>query len=327
MIVAADGSGDFRTIQAAIDAIPPGREAPTIIWIKSGVYHEKVRIEQPMVHLIGEDPLQTILTYDDHARKIMPNGDTMHTFNSYTFYVGGSDFTAENLTFANSSGSGFIHGQAVAAYVDADRAIFRNCRFLGYQDTLFNGPLPNDPPARFLNLCHPVLNFGKAVPPYVRQYFEDCYLEGDVDYIFGSATAVFNRCELSTNDRQMPVNGYIVAASTYPDQPFGYVFIDCKLGGPAAPNTVYLGRPWRNYAKTAFIHCYMGEQIINEGWHNWNKPDAEQTVCYIEYANYGPGAASPKRVKWAKTLTDDEAKAYTIENILSGPDGWRPDLK
>jgi pectinesterase len=326
MIVASDGSGDFTTIQAAIDAIPINRKGQAVIYNKNGVYYEKVRIERPGVHLIGEDPLKTILTYDDHAKKIMSNGDVMHTFNSYTFYIGGPDFIAENMTFANSSGSGFIVGQAVAAYVDADRAAFKNCRFLGCQDTLFNGPLPNDPPARFLNLRHPVLNCGKEVPPYVRHYFENCYLKGDIDYIFGSATVVFNRCTLATNDRQMPVNGYIVAASTYPENPFGYVFLDCKLTGLAGPNSVYLGRPWRNHAKTAFLRCWMGEQIIDEGWHDWNKPEARQFVTFTEYHNHGPGAVSPNRVPWVKTLTDDEAKAYTIENILAGPDGWRPDL-
>lgn len=324
MIVASDGSGDFQTIQQAIDGIPASNSQPVVIRIKNGIYKEKVFIDKPWIRLIGEDPHHTVITYDDYAKKLLPNGEPMNTLNTYSCYIGGHDFTAENITFANTAGSGQIVGQAVAAYVDADRAAFKNCRFLGCQDTLFTGPIPRDPLPVNIHLTHPTLGIGKKITGPVRQYYESCYIEGDVDYIFGSATAIFNRCTIATKNRQKPVNGYITAASTSAETPFGYVFLNCTLTGSAGPNSVYLGRPWRNHAKVAFLHCWMGEQIITEGWHNWYKPEAENTVNFAEYQNEGPGAKSKNRAKWAKLLTDEEAKAYTFENIFSG---WRPDLE
>ena len=249
----------------------------------------------------------------------------MNTFNSYSVYIGGHDFYAENITFENSAGSGKVVGQDVAVYVDADRVSFKNCRFLGHQDTLFTGPLPKNPTPLGLNLIHPTLGCGEVeYMGVVRQYYEDCYLQGDIDFIFGSATAVFNRCEIFSNDRRDAINGYITAGSTSPRQQFGYVFIDCHLTGDAGPNSVYLGRPWRDYAKVAFINCRMGAHIIPAGWHNWDKPEREKTVTYVECYSQGPGANDAQRVKWARIITPQEAKTYTVENILAGPDGWNP---
>lgn len=325
MIVAADGSGDFRSLQEAVNTIPPGNKKNITIHIKNGVYKEKVKIDKPFIHLIGENALSTILTFDDHAKKLLPNGEPMNTFNSYTIYIGGHDFTAENLTFENSSGDGRIVGQAIAAYVDADRAAFKNCRFLGCQDTLFTGPLPKNPTPLGLNLIHPTLGSGEEeYTGEVRQYYENCLIRGDIDFIFGSATAVFNNCEIFVNDRQERINGYITAASTSPRQPFGYVFLNCKLTGDAGPRSVYLGRPWRDYAKVAFVNCIMGEQIIPEGWHNWDKPEREKTVNFVEALSQGPGANESARVKWSKILSLEEAEKYTIANILSGTDSWDP---
>ncbi|HEX3048517.1 MAG TPA: pectinesterase family protein [Bacillota bacterium] len=239
--------------------------------------------------------------------------------------MGGADFTAENLTFENSAGSGKVVGQAVAAYVDADRASFKNCRFIGCQDTLFTGPLPKNPTPLGLNLLHPTLGSGpEEYQGTVRQFYEDCYIQGDIDFIFGSATAVFRRCEIFSNDRGEPVNGYITAGSTSPRQKFGYVFLECRLTSDAAPQSVYLGRPWRDYSKVAFINCQMGSHIHPEGWHNWDKPEREETVTYEEYKSHGPGAGEARRVKWAKRLAEEEAKMYTVENILKGEDGWKP---
>lgn len=320
MIVAKDGSGDFINLQDAIDSIPEGNTERTKIYIKKGIYKEKVTINKPFVTLIGESLMETILTFDDYARKLFPNGEKYNTFNSYSIFIGGDDFTAENLTFENSAGSGKIVGQALAAYIDADRVKFINCRFLGCQDTIFTGPLPPNPIERN-TFGGPREGFERRMG---RQYFEDCYIRGDVDFIFGSATAVFNRCEIFSNNRNEEVNGYITAASTPEGEKYGYVFIDCKLTSDAAPNTVYLGRPWRDYAKTVFINCWMGDHIKTEGWHNWNKPNAEINTFYAEYKSYGPGAATDKRVAWAKILSDEEAKLYSVEKVLSGKDGWTP---
>lgn len=325
MMVAADGSGDFQSLQEAVNVISPDNKERITIHIKNGVYKEKVKIDKPFLHLIGECAANTIITFDDHAKKLLPNGEPMNTFNSYTIYIGGHDFTAENITIENLSGDGRVVGQAIAAYVDADRAAFKNCRFIGYQDTLFTGPLPKNPTPLGLNLIHPTLGSGEEeYTGEVRQYYENCLIRGDIDFIFGSATAVFNKCEIFVNNRQEKVNGYITAASTSPKQKFGYVFLKCKITGDAGPSSVYLGRPWRDYAKVAFVNCIMGEQIIPGGWHNWGKTEREKTVNFVEALSQGPGANDSARVNWCKILNPKEVKNYTIANILSGTDSWDP---
>lgn len=322
MIVAIDGSGDFKTLQEAIDSIPENNKERVTIYIKAGIYKQKVHIKKPFITLIGESSENTILTFDDNANKLLPNGEKMRTFNSYSTFISGNDFISENITFENSAGSGNIVGQALAVYIDADRVKFKKCRFIGCQDTIFTGPLPPKP-IEGNNFGGPME--GSPRNPG-REYFEDCLIKGDVDFIFGSATVVFNRCEINSNDRNSDINGYITATSTPEGQKFGYVFIDCKLTSDAAPNTVYLGRPWRDYAKTAFINCWMGEHIFSEGWDNWKKVNAETLVSYVEYKSYGPGAKMDKRVKWSKILTAEEVKEYSIINILGGSDNWSPHL-
>lgn len=330
IVVAQDGSGDFKTVQAAIDAVPANNQERVTILIKKGIYREKVMIDKPHITLIGEDRDQTIITYDDHAKKLLPNGEPYGTFRSYTIFFGADDLTAKQLTFANTAGRGELVGQALAAYVDGDRNSFYQCRLLGRQDTLFTGPLPAKPKQG--------TTFGSprdGLPrKHSRQYYQDCYIEGDVDFIFGSATAVFNRCEifaLVRDSEDMPaharkVHGYITAASTPADQPFGYVFMHCRLTSNAPAQSYYLGRPWRDHAKTVWISCWLGEHIIDAGWHNWNRPEAEQTTEYCEYQSIGPGRADEKRCNWSKILTDEEAKRFTIANILGGQDGWNPEV-
>lgn len=312
MLVAGDGSGDFKTVQEALDSIAEGNSERIIINIKNGRYKEKLYISRANITLRGENKASTILTYDDYANKLSPSGEKMGTFNSFSTFIGGDNFSAENITFENSAGSGNIYGQALAIYVDGDKAKFKNCNFLGYQDTIFTGPLPPKP--RSGNSFGGPRDRGPRKP--VRQYYEGCFIKGDVDFIFGSATAVFKECEIFSNNRDMEVNGYLTAASTAPGEEFGYVFIDCTLTSDASPNSVYLGRPWRDYAKTTFINCFMGEHIIAEGWHNWNRKEAESTVSYEEYNSLGPGGKQHRRVAFAKTLTDEEVKGYTLKGIL-----------
>lgn len=228
--------------------------------------------------------MKTILTYNDFASKKNRFGEEMGTTGSTSFYVFGDEFIAENITFENSSGP---VGQAVAVRVDGDKVMFRNCRFLGFQDTLY----PHGERS--------------------RQYYKDCYIEGTVDFIFGWSTAVFDNCEIYCKEK-----GYITAASTNPDTQHGFVFINCMITGSAEANSFYLGRPWRPYAKTVFINCFLDKQIRAEGWHNWNKPDAEKTAFYAEYKNHGPGAQPTSRVAWSHQLTDEEAQRYTLENIF-----------
>lgn len=322
MLVALDGSGDYNNLQDAIDAIPENNFQRVIIRVKKGIYKQKLNITKAFITLIGEDAENTIITFDDYARKPLLNGDPMRTFNSYSVFIAGDNFIAENITFENTAGAGSVVGQAVAAYVDGDRMQFKNCRFLANQDTLFTGPLPPKPMEGS--------TFGGPREGQERrnsrQYYESCYIEGDIDFIFGSATVVFNKCMIFSKNRGEEINGYITAASTPGENKFGYVFVDCKLISDAKEQSVYLGRPWRDFAKTAYINCWMGEHIISEGWHNWNKTSAEKLVCYVEYKSYGPGAALDKRVSFSKILNDTEVEKYSIINVLAGNDNWNPSI-
>jgi pectinesterase len=287
-IVDINGSGDFIKVQDAINAVPDVRNKETRIYIKNGVYKEKLILAECKINvsLIGEDVNKTIITYDDYASKKNRFGEELGTSGSSGFFVYGHDFKAKNITFENSAGP---IGQAVAVRIDADKVYFDNCRFLGFQDTLY-------PHGR------------KS-----RQYYKNCYIEGTTDFIFGWSTAVFENCEIFSKEG----GNYITAASTEKDSMFGFVFIHCKLTGNAPPNSVYLGRPWRDYAKTVFIECDLGPHITKEGWHNWNKPQAESTSFYAEYKNTGSGSHPTHRVKWSHHLSKEEAAMYTKATIFN----------
>ncbi|RDV15311.1 pectin esterase [Pontibacter diazotrophicus] len=291
-VVAKDGSGDFLTVQEAINAVPDFRKNQTTIHIKNGVYKEKLVLppSKTAVKFVGEDVQKTILTHDDYAAKKNRFGEEMGTTGSTSFYVFGDDFSAENITFENSAGP---VGQAVAVRVDGDKVMFSNCRFLGYQDTLY----PHGEKS--------------------RQYYKNCYIEGTTDFIFGWSTAVFEDCEIFSKEG----GSYITAASTLEETPYGFVFLNCRLTGNAPANSYYLGRPWRPYAKSVFINTYMGNHIKSEGWHNWNKPDAEKTSFYAEYNSKGPGANAAKRVNWSHQLSKEQAENYTLEKIFGD---WVP---
>lgn len=293
-VVSADGSGDFITIQEAINAVPDFRAVETVIFIKPGIYKEKLILatSKTKVTMVGQSSQSTVITGDDYAQKPNRFGESMGTTGSSGFYVFGDDFTAINLTFENSAGP---VGQAVAVRVSGDRAIFKNCRFLGFQDTLYPQASGS------------------------RQYYYQCYIEGTVDFIFGWATAYFDECEIYSKDK-----GYITAASTDEGVKYGFVFRNCKITGSAPDGSVYLGRPWRNYARTVFINCELSAVIHPQGWHNWNKPDAETTAWYAEYNSTGKGANPESRVAWSHQLTAAEAALYTPEIVLGGNDGWNP---
>lgn len=293
-VVAQDGTGDYTTVQAAINAVPDYRKAgPTRIFIKKGVYKEKIVIaaSKDKVQLYGEEG--TILTYDDYANKPNIFGENKGTSGSGSIYIFGSDFLAEDITFENTSGP---VGQAVACHVAGDRAVFRRCRFLGFQDTLYT--------------------FGENT----REYYEDCYIEGTVDFIFGKATAVFNRCEI----RSKLTGGYLTAPATPQGCRYGYVFFDCRLtADPGVEDgSIWLSRPWRPYGQTVFIRCEMGRHINPEGWNNWGKASNEQTAYYAEYQSRGEGARPDSRAAWGHQLID--LSGYGIHDVLKGTDGWNP---
>ena len=285
MIVTADGTSRFRTIQEAINAVPDNMSGRTVIFIKKGVYKEKVSVSSTKKNLtlIGEDLNRTVITYDDYNPKVIGK-DTITTWSSSTFAVDAEGFIAENITFENSAGT---VGQAVAMRIISDMVIFRNCRFIGNQDTLF---------------AHGI----------GRMYFVNCYIEGTTDFIFGSAIALFEDCRIHSKK-----NSYITAASTPLGNQYGYIFMNCKLTADSDVTEVFLGRPWRPYAKTVYIDCWLGSHIRPEGWDNWHSLEKEKTVYYAEYKSKGPGANSASRVAWTKQLTDEEAKIYTTALIFA----------
>lgn len=274
--VAKDGTGEFSSIQDAIDAMRVYPLAPITLYIKNGVYNEKIELPENNtdVTFIGENVDSTIITWNDYSGKGRHN-----TFTSYTAKISGNRFRAENITFANSAGP---VGQALALYVDADKAVFKNCKFLGNQDTIFTGG------------------------EYARQFFIDCFIEGTTDFIFGPATAVFKSCTIRAK-----TNSFITAASTTPGKQYGFVFMDCKVIADSAVNKLHLGRPWRANAKTVFMRCSLPKAIVPEGWNNWGNPENEKTVFYAEYKNSGEGAAPGKRAGWSKQLTDKQAFRYS----------------
>jgi pectinesterase len=291
LVVAADGTGQYKTVQEAINAVPQTTSPanPAVIRVKPGTYKELLYIqrEKHFVRLIGDDAAQTVLTYDLNANLTGPNGKPIGTFRTASTVIDADDFTVESITFENSAGP---VGQALALRVDGDRVVFRHCRFLGWQDTI-------------------LLNRG-------RQYFEDCYIAGHVDFIFGGATAFFERCHIHCLR-----DGYITAASTPEHAPFGFVFSHCKITGEAPTVKTYLGRPWRPFASVIFLDTEMSDVVRPAGWHNWDQPERERTARYAEYNSRGPGANPRARVKWARQLTRAEAQAITIEKVLGD---WRP---
>ncbi|HEY1760199.1 MAG TPA: pectinesterase family protein [Bryobacteraceae bacterium] len=290
--VAADGTGQFKSVQEAVDHAPTHSHQRFVIHIKPGIYKERVTVppEKTFLTLRGDDAKTTVITFDVHpAPTGGPNGRALITFDTPTVFIQANDFTAENITFENSAGR---QGQALALTIMSDRGVFRYCRFLGFQDTL--------------------------LAQAGRQYFDHCYIQGATDFIFGGSTAVFDNCEI-----HVTANGYITAPNTPQDQRFGYVFLHSKITGE--PNVLtYLSRPWRGYAATVFLNTEMSSAVRPVGWNNWNDPAKEKTARYGEYASTGPGGDISARAGWARRLTDPEAKTYSIENVLGGVDGWNP---
>ncbi|MET3538733.1 pectinesterase family protein [Chryseobacterium limigenitum] len=301
IVVSKDGKGNFTTIQQAVDAVENRTSTRTKILIKAGVYKEKIIIPETKgaILLEGENPENTIITYDDFASKKNSEGKDIGTTGSSTIFIYSNDFTAKNISFENSSGR---VGQAVTVLTSGDRIIFENCKFLGNQDTLY------------LKGAQDLVD--KTKPS--RNYFKNCYIEGTTDYIFGAGTAVFENCTIYSKETA----SYVTAASTPQENEFGFVFIKSKITGNAKENSVYLGRPWRPFAKTVYINCEINSTIKLEGWHNWSKPDAEKTTFYAESNSKGTGANISKRVSWSHQLTKEERKKYTTENILKGNDNW-----
>ncbi|WP_248926894.1 pectinesterase family protein [Paenibacillus hamazuiensis] len=293
-IVAKDGSGDFTSIQAAVDDVRVHQEELQEIFIKNGLYEERVIVpdNKPMIRFVGESREHTIISYGLYAKMKAADGRELGTFGTAVFTVAADDVRVENVTIRNTAGYGEAIGQAVAVYASGDRLVFDGCRMLGNQDTLYTAK--------------------------GRQYYKSCFIEGHVDFIFGAATAVFEECEISSLR-----GGYIAAPSTTEHTEYGYIFRGCRLTGPAAEQTVFLARPWRPFGQTVFIDTWMDAHIKAEGWDNWRNPDNERTARFAEYGSSGPGGGMERRAGWAKRLTDEEAAALTAERIFGAADFWK----
>ena len=288
LFVARDGTGEFRTVDEAIEVCRAFMDYHKVIFMKRGTYKEKLILPSWLqnIEICGEDRDQTIITYDDHANiRTAERPQGMGTFRTYTLKIEGNDITLKNITIENNSAR---LGQAVALHTEGDRLKFINCRFLGHQDTVYTG----------------VAN--------TRLYFKDCYIEGTTDFIFGPSTAWFEHCTIHCK-----ANSYITAASTPKDVDYGYVFNDCTITAAPDVEKVYLGRPWRDYGYTLFMHCSLPRQIRPEGWHHWQK-EREQTARYLEFENTGEGAGTGQRAAWSKQLTKKEASQVTLQNVLAG---------
>ena len=298
-VVSPAKDAKFKTVQEAVDAAPDNATKPYVILIKPGRYRWQQTLipkSKRFIHLVGEDSATTVLSYHLNVYETVKDR-VLKGFEGISLIVQADDFQATNLTIENIAGD---RGQALALRIDGDRVLLRNCRLLGWQDTV-------------------MVNDG-------RQYFRDCYIEGRVDFIYGSGTSVFEACEIRSK-----AGGYVTAASTPPEKPFGFVFLRCKLTGDSTPwepgtkvRKAELGRPWRANAAVAFIECEMGDHIAPTGWNNWGKPENEKTARYAEYKSTGPGANPQARVPWSKQLTAEQAKACTVQNILGGADKWTP---
>ncbi|QJW91608.1 pectin esterase [Spirosoma taeanense] len=301
--VAQDGSGNYRTIQEAVNSFRDHMQVRVTLYVKNGVYTEKLVIPswKPNIHIIGESKEGVIITGNDYSGKAYPGGrdgtgsDKYSTYTSYTVRVDAPDVILENLTIQNTAGR---VGQAVALHVEGDRFVCKNCRLLGNQDTLY------------------------AAAEGSRQYYENCLIEGTTDFIFGKSISVFQSCTIKSLS-----DSFITAAATPDYQPYGFVFFDCKLIADPAAKKVYLGRPWRPYAKTIFIRTHMGDHILPVGWDNWGNAANEKTVLYAEAGSTGAGGNPSKRAGWAKQLSPKETRAYTLATIFSGEMGWVPNVQ
>lgn len=293
--VASDGSGQFTSIQKAINSVRDFGPGEALIKIKAGTYKEKIVIpsSKHKVTLQGENAENTMIVNDDYSGKIDASNEKMTTFNSYTLLVMADEVKISNLTIQNISCS---KGQAVSLHVEGDKFVIKDSKILGCQDTVY------------------------ATGTHSRQYYENCFIEGTTDFIFGSATVVFKNCTIKSL-----ANSYVTAASTDQNKKYGFVFFDCKLIAKDGITKVFLGRPWRSYARTVFISTEMENHILPEGWNPWKGdamfPDKEKTTYYAEFGSRGEGANTAKRVSWSHQLTKKEVKSYTIEKIFGD---WNP---
>lgn len=308
------GDNIYPTIAEAVAALPADGAEPAVIRVEPGIYEEVVEVRRPNVTIRGMGrPEETVLQFGNYANMLMEDGSKRGTFRSYVCLLDGDGNQLENLTIRNTAFPRKKVGQALALYADGDGIRVRNCRLESYQDTLFTGPLPPTPmsPGGFVGPKeHDERKLGK-------QIYEHCTISGDVDFIFGSAMALFRDCELLsrnglTQADQAPetgILGYVTAASTPEGASAGYVFENCRFTNVDCPKgSVYLGRPWRNFAQTVLIRCELGEHVHPQGFHDWKKAEARETIHYGECQNFGPGADASGRADFVRRIKEQEAE-------------------
>lgn len=303
IVVDCSGHGDFSSVSEAVKAAASG----DTIFIKKGVYRERVEVLKKGIAIIGDDKENTVIEYGLYA-DMNYNGERLGTFRSYTFLVNADNFLCRNITIANTAGFGDNVGQAIAVYAEGDNISFEDCRFLGHQDTLFTGPLPHTE----------IIKGGFKGPTEFAERktghhtYRRCYIEGEVDFIFGSAAAYFEECELFSIDCGKEINGFVTAASTYKDEAYGYIFNRCRFTGNCPPDTVYLGRPWRNFAQTVLIECEIGAHIKPELFHDWDKSEAQKTVFYGIYNCFGENFSTDNAASFVRILSREEAEKILL---------------
>lgn len=322
-VIAQDGTGDFTSIQAAIDALPDGNRAPTTLLVRMEEFHEKVIVNKDNLRIVGEARDRTVLTNSGCAKDLDADGQEKGTFLSYTLLITGRNVEIENITVRNDAGDGRDVGQAVAVYAAGDRGVFRNVKMIAHQDTLFCGPVNEKVrldalPREIYTTAH-TENLGSCPPVYGRVYLEDCFIQGDVDFIFGPYRCWFERCTLFMNPR----GGIYTAANTPEPSPYGMVFHRCRLTGACEPGKAALGRPWRAFARTVFLHCEMDEHVNPAGFEDWMGGSPVTERCG-EFATTGAREDQSTRHPKQKRLSAQEAETLTLREVLGGWDQWDP---
>ena len=310
IVVDCAGDGDYKSVADAVESAPLSGGAT--LFIKNGVYEEKVLVDKPDITFIGEDKEKTVLHFNDGANAPDETGKPKGTLKTATLHVtpDAKGFQMYNMTVENRAGIGAVAGQAIAAYMDCDMAVIKDCRFCARQDTLLASPM--------------YLEVDEKIPIVNRQLYKNCYIEGDVDYIFGGAVALFEDCTIYSLERTGDLPCYVTAACTADFLRFGYVFKNCHITGNAKDNSVYLGRPWREYANVTYIDCKMDRCVCTEGFKKWNDTDRHKTARYAQYGSFGEGYNESALVDWSRILTEEEAKEYTPDNMFGD---WKPKIK
>jgi len=300
------GSAPFSTLRAALTQARRNRDPQAEFRIAQGVYREKLRIDLPGATLNGRGAEKTKIVYGLSAHQTDETGAPLGTFRTPTLTVSANGVTLRNLTVENDAGPGERVEQAVALHIAGDRCAVYGCALVAHQDTLLLAPEGGD--------------IANAGPCGRRAFLSDCLIRGNVDFIFGSYAAWFERCALWCVSRGMDVNAMIAAPNTPEGQRYGFVFHRCRVTGDCEPGTVYLGRPWRPFGKAAFLRCAFPRAVAEAGWLDWGTPFRPVWAGLCETAD----THTPLRHPLAGSLAAEEEAAITPEAVLAGREGWRP---